>query len=194
MDMDDMDLIAEEMYKDGSDDDGNDDDDEANDDNDNEGKHRYMASDFFGTRAAYKQVTAKKQQQQQSKAGNASKKGRRDELEDDEDDEEDMEMDEDEDFEDADDDDEFDENEEEESEQDEDDEDEEGSDADDDNNEQQNKLPLSSYEKRKQKLSAETAELEAQLLQPKGWDMRGESRGKDRPTDSLLNVSADIER
>jgi U3 small nucleolar RNA-associated protein MPP10 len=151
-----------------------------------------MASDFFGTRAAYKQATAKKQQQQ-SKAGKASKKGRRDELEDDEDDEEDMEMDEDEDF------DEFDDNEDEEaSQQDEDDEDE-GSDAeddnaDDDNNEQQNKLPLSSYEKRKQKLSAETAELEAQLLQPKGWDMRGESRGKDRPTDSLLNVSADIER
>lgn len=38
------------------------------------------------------------------------------------------------------------------------------------------------------------AELEKDALAPKSWDMRGEVRGVDRPENSLLEVSVDVER
>lgn len=46
---------------------------------------------------------------------------------------------------------------------------------------------LSSFEKQQQKLQAEIAQLEAELVAEKKWTMKGEVRLKDRPTDSLLD-------
>lgn len=45
----------------------------------------------------------------------------------------------------------------------------------------------SSYEKQQDKLRAEIANLEAELVAEKKWTMKGEVRSRDRPTDSLLD-------
>lgn len=46
---------------------------------------------------------------------------------------------------------------------------------------------LSTFEKQQQKLQAEIAQLEAELVAEKKWTMKGEVRSGDRPVDSLLN-------
>jgi U3 small nucleolar RNA-associated protein MPP10 len=187
--MDDMDLIAEEMYKD------DESDEEADVDGDGESSHRYMAKDFFGAQTS-------------ATRGIKAAKKRRDE----EDDEDDEEEEGDEDFDGEDDFDEamIDENyegddiDDDEGDDDVDVEDgelDEGEDIDDESGDeidgadgQGPSVPLTSYQKRKQKLLAEQATLETELLQPKQWQMKGESKGKDRPVNSLLEMTADVER
>lgn len=56
-----------------------------------------------------------------------------------------------------------------------------------DEEEQPKKKNQSTYEKQQEKLRAEIANLEAELVAEKKWTMKGEVRSKDRPTDSLLD-------
>lgn len=49
-------------------------------------------------------------------------------------------------------------------------------------------------ELKKRKLNSEIEELESELIKPKSWEYRGEVKGGDRPENSLLSVSADVER
>jgi U3 small nucleolar RNA-associated protein MPP10 len=56
------------------------------------------------------------------------------------------------------------------------------------------KKPLTKHEKAKAHLSSQVAELEQELMQKKSWEMRGEVKATDRPENSLLGISADIER
>ncbi|KAK8443399.1 U3 snoRNP protein [Candidozyma auris] len=59
--------------------------------------------------------------------------------------------------------------------------------ADEDEHEKEPKENQSSFEKQQEKLRAEIANLEAELVAEKKWTMKGEVRSRDRPTDSLLD-------
>ncbi|GBL47778.1 hypothetical_protein [Candidozyma auris] len=59
--------------------------------------------------------------------------------------------------------------------------------ADEDEHEKEHKENQSSFEKQQEKLRAEIANLEAELVAEKKWTMKGEVRSRDRPTDSLLD-------
>ncbi|KAM3125987.1 hypothetical protein CJJ07_000798 [Candidozyma auris] len=59
--------------------------------------------------------------------------------------------------------------------------------ADEDEHEKKPKENQSSFEKQQEKLRAEIANLEAELVAEKKWTMKGEVRSRDRPTDSLLD-------
>lgn len=59
--------------------------------------------------------------------------------------------------------------------------------ADEEEDKPQDTAQLSSFEKQQQKLQAEIATLEAELVAEKKWTMKGEVRLKDRPADSLLD-------
>ncbi len=54
--------------------------------------------------------------------------------------------------------------------------------------------PTSNYQKRKAALAKHIAELEDEQIAVKDWELRGEVKSADRPENSLLAVSADIER
>jgi len=88
--------------------------------------------------------------------------------------------------------------EEEEEEDEEKDDDEEEEDDDEEVEQNQGKKASSSkltlHQKHKLNLSSQIKELEAELIGPKSWDLRGEIKGKDRPENSILGLSADIER
>jgi U3 small nucleolar ribonucleoprotein component len=50
------------------------------------------------------------------------------------------------------------------------------------------------YEKQRSERQKEIAAIEKKLVQQKSWDMRGEVNAKDRPENSLLEISAEMER
>lgn len=54
--------------------------------------------------------------------------------------------------------------------------------------------PLTSFQNKSKQLSSQIEELEQELVQKKSWEMRGEVKATDRPENSLLGISADIER
>lgn len=90
---------------------------------------------------------------------------------------------------------------EEEEEEEEDSEDEEaaGSGGDDDSEErsegsEEETLPKTNYQKRKEALRNQIEELEQQSMAAKDWELRGEVKSRERPENSLLTVAADIER
>lgn len=53
---------------------------------------------------------------------------------------------------------------------------------------------LSSFEREQLRLQEEIAKLETEAIAEKKWAMKGESKAKDRPSDSLLNEDLDFER
>ena len=53
---------------------------------------------------------------------------------------------------------------------------------------------LTNHQRRKAALAAQIAELEKESIGVKEWELRGEVKSGDRPENSLLAVSADIER
>ena len=57
-----------------------------------------------------------------------------------------------------------------------------------------NGLPLSSHQRRQAAMASQIRELEAELMGPRSWDLRGEVKGAERPENSLLGVTAEIER
>jgi U3 small nucleolar RNA-associated protein MPP10 len=54
--------------------------------------------------------------------------------------------------------------------------------------------PQTNYQRRKEALRSQIEELEQQTMATKDWELRGEVKSRDRPENSLLAVSADIER
>ncbi len=52
----------------------------------------------------------------------------------------------------------------------------------------------SSYQRRSRELANQIAELEKDLMAEKSWELKGEVKGGVRPENSLLDVSADVER
>ena len=140
---------------------------------------KFMYGDFFGPKSALKRVKASR-----------SNKGKG-QVQDSEDDDEEM-------------DDEDDEDDEEMDEQVEDDEEEEEADEEDDAEEGDEEheggagagkaVPQTSHQRHKAQLASQIKQLEAELIGPKSWELRGEVKGSDRPENSLLGVTADIER
>ena len=68
------------------------------------------------------------------------------------------------------------------------------SDSESDPDDESDNQNLSSYKKQQLKKRKEIKELEADLMGAKSWDLKGEVAAKDRPENSLLEVSVDIER
>jgi U3 small nucleolar RNA-associated protein MPP10 len=46
----------------------------------------------------------------------------------------------------------------------------------------------------RKKLKSQLAELEASLIGPKSWELKGEVKGGERPENSLLEISVDVDR
>lgn len=59
---------------------------------------------------------------------------------------------------------------------------------------EKSKESLSSFERQQQQIQKEIAQLETEAIAEKKWAMKGESKAKDRPMDSLLNEELDFER
>lgn len=55
-------------------------------------------------------------------------------------------------------------------------------------------FPMSKHQKRLAQIAETVAQLEKEAIGPKNWDMKGEVRGVDRPENSLLELSVDVER
>eukprot|EP01038_Epipyxis_sp_PR26KG_P005683 gene5683-7845_t len=67
----------------------------------------------------------------------------------------------------------------------------------DENDEKQGKSKkkkLTSFAGKASLISSHIDDLEQDLMKPKSWELRGEVKGEDRPENSLLELSADIER
>jgi len=56
------------------------------------------------------------------------------------------------------------------------------------------KETLSSFERQQQQIQKEISQLETEAIAEKKWALKGESKAKDRPTDSLLNEELEFER
>ena len=67
-------------------------------------------------------------------------------------------------------------------------------DSDGDQGESEAAGPLSNHQLRQQELARKIADLEKEAIEGKKWDMMGEARGQNRPENSLLEVSLDVER
>jgi U3 small nucleolar RNA-associated protein MPP10 len=53
---------------------------------------------------------------------------------------------------------------------------------------------LTAYQKQKRKMAEDIKNIEADLMGKKSWELRGELSAKDRPENSLLEISTEIER
>ena len=53
---------------------------------------------------------------------------------------------------------------------------------------------LSGYEAEQEKMKSTIAQLEADLVKEKSWDLRGEAKGKERPENSLLGLNVQVEK
>lgn len=53
---------------------------------------------------------------------------------------------------------------------------------------------LSKHQQRQAKIAQAVSQLEEEAIGPKSWDMKGEVRALDRPENSLLGVTVDVER
>lgn len=53
---------------------------------------------------------------------------------------------------------------------------------------------LSSFERQQQQIQKEIAQLETEAVAEKKWALKGESKAKDRPSDSLINEDLEFER
>lgn len=66
--------------------------------------------------------------------------------------------------------------------------------SDDEGEESKPAAAKTPFEQRQERLRAQIAALEEEMLQEKRWDMRGEIRSSQRPENSLLDIVADVER
>lgn len=76
-------------------------------------------------------------------------------------------------------------------------EDEEGEGNEEDQPDDEDKItavPRAEMSERQRRIAEEISGLEMAAVAPKSWEYRGEVRGQDRPVDSLLTVTADVDR
>lgn len=74
------------------------------------------------------------------------------------------------------------------------DDDDDNEDEDENENDHGPEKTLTRYEKQRLERQKEIAAIEQRLVQQKSWDMRGEINAKERPENSLLEISAEMER